>query len=75
MANIKQIQTLLEQDMTRKEFIVHMGIACAALFGIHKIIDSLTGTSKNTTSDNFGAYGVQSYSGIPSNNSMKQGTL
>jgi hypothetical protein len=44
----KQLTTILQKDMSRKEFLMTLGLASASLFGFSTIISMLTGKSVGT---------------------------
>lgn len=46
----KQVSTLLEKQMTRKEFMATLGFGAATVFGFGSIIKVLTGAANPTTS-------------------------
>ena len=61
---MKKINTLLNKEMTRKEFLATMGFGVASLLGFSTVIKLLTGNdnplerqSKNTPGYGSGAYG------------------
>lgn len=43
-----QVNTLLQKEMTRKEFLATLGLASASILGFSSIIKLLTGKSLHT---------------------------
>ena len=60
---MKNLQTLMQKEMTRKEFIVTLGFGIATIFGLSALIQLITGKDnplrQNNASLNYGggAYG------------------
>lgn len=67
MNNIESIQDILEKEVSRKEFLVHIGVAVAAAVGISSVIRNIFNStqSKETSGIGFSGYGESGYSGIP----------
>lgn len=62
--NLANLQTILKQKMTRKEFLVTLGVLVIALIGISGLIEKITKTqplaqaSKPKRDFGSGAYGA-----------------
>jgi len=54
----KNLQRLFEKDMTRREFLAHIGSAFLILFGIKALMNHLVGDS---TTESGSGYGVSRY--------------
>lgn len=59
-----QLQTLLEKEMSRKEFLQHVGAALLVLFGVSGLISSLTGRPTQTQQTQDMGYGSSVYGGV-----------
>jgi hypothetical protein len=76
MLDLQKFQTLLETEMTRRQFLMHIGTALLAVIGIpfvFKAISSTTASLPQKTPQpkpQLGAYGWSGYSGIPPKNSL-----
>lgn len=61
MIEIEGIRSLLDKDMNRREFIAHMGMISATLFGITRVISIFSGSSEPKFDDqsvySYGVYG------------------
>lgn len=57
----KPIDTLLQQDMSRKDFIITLGLGVASIFGFSTIVHLLTGKSLSRSSSQSHGYGSSSY--------------
>lgn len=69
MKEIESIQNLLEQEVSRREFLLHIGAAFVAVIGVTSLIKNIINTSPSFIPKQkveSGGYGVSSYSGIPS---------
>ncbi len=69
MKNSQNLQDLLNSEVTRREFLFHIGTAIVALIGISSIIGNLNSIFSNTQSSkqigqDSGSYGVSAYSGV-----------
>jgi hypothetical protein len=58
----KQLATLVQKEMTRKEFITTMGFGLASVFGFSTIVHLLSGKSLLAHKSQMG-YGSSSYGG------------
>ena len=59
---LKPLQQLLEIEMDRKEFLLHMGGAILAIFGVSSFVRALTlPREQNTASSNRTGYGNSTY--------------
>jgi hypothetical protein len=58
-----QLQTLLNKEMSRKEFLQHVGAALLMLFGISGLINSLTHKTTQTNRVQNIGYGSSAYGG------------
>lgn len=59
------IENILNREMTRKEFLQHVGSGMLVLFGITSLIKAITGQSnKGTIKQQGAAYGSSVYGGI-----------
>lgn len=56
-----QINELFSKEMTRKEFLQHIGGALLVLFGISGLMKALLGTQKQSAS---AGYGSSAYGGM-----------
>lgn len=64
MALHKSFQPLLQKEMSRKEFLLTLGLGTASIFGFSTIIHLLTGKSINShLKQRIGGYGSTSYGG------------
>jgi hypothetical protein len=59
----KQVDTLMQKEMTRKEFLVVMGAGLASVMGFSVIIKLLTGKSLSSRHLSDQAYGSSVYGG------------
>ncbi|HEY9715254.1 MAG TPA: hypothetical protein V6C72_17415 [Chroococcales cyanobacterium] len=57
----KQLNTLMQKEMTRKEFLATMGVGVASIMGFGTIVKLLSG--KATTNRSSMGYGSSSYGG------------
>lgn len=57
-----QIESLLQQTMTRKEFLRYVGSAILVLFGISTVLKSLQTNQSASTKTSMG-YGSDAYGG------------
>lgn len=57
-----QIDQLFAKEMTRKEFLQHIGSAMLILFGISGLLKALT--SQSTKRENSFGYGSSAYGGL-----------
>lgn len=77
MKNI-DIQSILEQEVTRKQFLKQLGIALIAIIGVPSFLKSLTDSFQPSSTvinnqsvqvnQNSGAYGYSAYSGVRGSN-------
>lgn len=72
----QSVQNILEQEVTRKQFLVHIGLALLALIGLPSFLKSLnsafTAQSKEVRPNvSAGGYGMSAYSGLPPKTSAK----
>jgi hypothetical protein len=58
-----QLQTLLSKEMSRKEFLQHIGAALLMLFGVSGLINSLTQKTTQTSRVQSMGYGSSAYGG------------
>jgi len=58
--NKKNLQKLFEKDMTRKEFLAHIGTALLLVIGVKSVLDHLSG---NQEVSNNNGYGSSKYGG------------
>lgn len=68
MNNLENIQELLEQEVTRRQFLAHIGVAFLAIVGITGMLKSLQSVlpqKKSQPNGQIGAYGWSGYTGIP----------
>ncbi len=60
-----QLSTLLEKEVSRKEFLGMSGLAIASIFGLGTVIKLLTGKSlASHQSGSTGGYGANPYGGF-----------
>ena len=76
MKNIESIQDLLEQEVSRREFLLHVGAAFVAIIGVSSLIKNIVSSSptfkpKPTNVESGGGYGWSGYSGLSSPASAK----
>jgi hypothetical protein len=57
----KQLSTLMQKEMTRKEFLATMGVGVASIFGLSTVIKMLS--SKPASNRSSLGYGSSSYGG------------
>lgn len=57
----KQITTLMQKEMTRKEFLATMGFGVASIFGLSTVIKMLS--SKSSGHNSSMGYGSSNYGG------------
>ncbi len=76
MLELQKFQTLLETEMTRRQFLMHIGMALLAVVGIPFIFKALNGATTSLPQKTsqpgpqLGAYGWSGYSGIPPKNPL-----
>lgn len=58
-----QLQTLLSKDMSRKEFLQHVGAGVLVLFGVSGLLRALTQGSSSTRGADL-EYGGSVYGGL-----------
>lgn len=65
MVDLSKFQELLEQDMSRKEFLRYVGVAILGIVGVtnfaNNVSKSVLVTNKNTTGKNASGYGMSAY--------------
>jgi hypothetical protein len=62
----KQLNSLLQKEMSRKEFLATMGFGLASVMGLSTVLHMLTGKSLSGQlgrHQSFGGYGASSYGG------------
>jgi hypothetical protein len=64
----KPLTTLLQKEMSRKEFLATMGFGVASVMGLSTVIQLLTGKSLQSqlgqhTGQSLGGYGMSAYGG------------
>lgn len=67
MKDIESIQKLLEKEVSRRDFLVHMGAIILAVLGVSSIFRSLLNYQPKITSapvQEMGGYGASGYSGL-----------
>jgi hypothetical protein len=57
----KPIDTIMQKEMTRKEFIATMGFGVASILGFSSILQMLTGKSLGSMHHTSRGYGSSSY--------------
>lgn len=69
MKDIESIQNLLEKEVSRREFLLHVGAALVAAIGISSLVKSLLGSAQRQAlpSGDMSGYGMSGYSGVPAN--------
>jgi len=63
----KKISEILDKELTRKQFLIHMGVLLLALTGIPALLKNLVndlGVQKTPQLEGYG-YGASAYSGVP----------
>lgn len=68
MYNFDNLQELLAQEVTRRQFLGHIGVAFLAVLGVTGILKNLQSAfpqRKAQPSGRVGAYGWNGYTGIP----------
>lgn len=58
-----QIDTLFNKEMTRKEFLQHVGSGILILFGISGLLNALAGQQKSGQRTQSMGYGTSAYGG------------
>lgn len=56
----KHLQTLMQKEMTRKEFLVALGLGIASILGFSSVLRLILGKDHSAPSQNLG-YGSRSY--------------
>ncbi len=64
MNNLENIQQLLAQDVSRRQFLMHIGVALMAVVGISGLMKNLQSIFPQKAADQAGAYGWSGYSGL-----------
>lgn len=59
----KPLDTLLQKEMSRKEFLAVMGLGVASIMGLSGIISTLTGRSLGNHRAASSGYGSSAYGG------------
>lgn len=71
MNNLDNIQQLMAQEVSRRQFLLHIGTALLAIFGISGLMRNL-GLIIPQKIDESGAYGWSGYSGLTPKKSSLQ---
>lgn len=76
MNNLDNIQQLMAQEVSRRQFLLHTGTALLAIFGISGLIRNLNSIFPQKNNES-GAYGWSGYSGLAGkkNSLQKAGKL
>lgn len=67
MKDIESIQALLEKEVTRRDFLIHIGAIILATIGISSLFKTLLNYQPRISSNpvqDMGGYGTSGYSGI-----------
>lgn len=57
----KQLESLMQKEMTRKEFLAAVGFGIASILGFSSVIKFLTGKRQDGTTGAGSAYGRSAY--------------
>ena len=57
----KALQTLMQKEMTRKEFLTALGLAIASILGFSSVLRLLTGRDHMGGQSSSGGYGSRTY--------------
>lgn len=60
----QQLNTLLEKEMDRKDFLKHIGVASIALIGLPTIIKSISSVGTTPQPSKSQGYGSSAYGGV-----------
>lgn len=68
MKEIENIKHLLGREVTRKEFLTHLGLVLVAAMGLQALLKNITSvfnSKSSSSSQSSQGYGWSAYSGLP----------
>lgn len=73
MKELESLQALLDKEVSRKDFLLHVGAAILAMIGISSLLKSLLNSSSRPSLNvqDMGSYGASGYSGIPPTRALR----
>ncbi len=60
---MRELENIMQKEMTRKEFLTTLGFGVASIFGIANILRFVMGRGSNRTSSASFGYGSSTYGG------------